>query len=100
MMWRYVNIRAAYFFLSASCLNCLVVPAFACAVGLNITALSLLPMVMPLPLAAVVLHLHLQYMLGYVDEPEKPTDMLRHRFPSKVGGPPVGVAQFALSATL
>lgn len=31
----------------------------------------------------------LQYMLGYVDDPEKPTDLLRHRFPSKVGGAPV-----------
>eukprot|EP00879_Flechtneria_rotunda_P010047 GHRR01010505.1.p1 GENE.GHRR01010505.1~~GHRR01010505.1.p1 ORF type:complete len:358 (+),score=92.76 GHRR01010505.1:201-1274(+) len=28
------------------------------------------------------------YMLGYVDAPEKPTDLLRHRFPSKVGGAP------------
>jgi hypothetical protein len=31
----------------------------------------------------------LQYMLGFVDDPEKPTDLLRHRFPSKVGGVPV-----------
>jgi hypothetical protein len=28
-------------------------------------------------------------MLGYVDDAEKPTDLLRHRFPSKVGGVPV-----------
>jgi hypothetical protein len=35
--------------------------------------------------------LHPQYMLGYVDDPEKPTDLLRHRFPSKVGGVPVSV---------
>lgn len=32
----------------------------------------------------------LQYMLGFVDVPEKATDLLRHRFPSKVGGAPVG----------
>eukprot|EP00878_Enallax_costatus_P032723 GHUV01035983.1.p1 GENE.GHUV01035983.1~~GHUV01035983.1.p1 ORF type:complete len:276 (+),score=76.74 GHUV01035983.1:738-1565(+) len=30
----------------------------------------------------------LTYMLGYVDYPDKPTDLLRHRFPSKVGGVP------------
>lgn len=28
------------------------------------------------------------YMLGFVEPPEKPTDLLRHRFPSKVGGAP------------
>jgi hypothetical protein len=33
----------------------------------------------------------LQYMLGFVDDPEKPTDLLRHRFPSKVGGVPVSL---------
>lgn len=30
----------------------------------------------------------LEYMLGFVDVPEKATDLLRHRFPSKVGGAP------------
>ncbi|WIA11918.1 hypothetical protein OEZ85_012002 [Tetradesmus obliquus] len=29
-----------------------------------------------------------EYMLGFIDDPEKPTDLLRHRFPSKVGGVP------------
>lgn len=33
----------------------------------------------------------LQYMLGFVDSPEKPVDLLRHRFPSKVGGAPVSI---------
>eukprot|EP00955_Chlamydomonas_euryale_P097344 365069-Chlamydomonas_euryale.AAC.19 len=30
-----------------------------------------------------------QWMLGFVEEPEAPTSLLRHRFPSKVGGRPV-----------
>ncbi|KAG1681100.1 hypothetical protein FOA52_015540 [Chlamydomonas sp. UWO 241] len=30
----------------------------------------------------------LEWMLGFVDEPEHPTALLRHRFPSKVGGRP------------
>ncbi|KAF8071111.1 PDCD2 [Scenedesmus sp. PABB004] len=29
-----------------------------------------------------------EYMLGFLDDPERPTDLLRHRFPSKVGGAP------------
>ncbi len=30
-----------------------------------------------------------QWMLGFVDQAESPTALLRHRFPSKVGGRPV-----------
>lgn len=37
-------------------------------------------------------------MLGYVDDPENPTDMLRHRFPSKVGGRPVSPPQASAAA--
>lgn len=33
----------------------------------------------------------MQWMLGFVEEPERSTDLLRHRFPSKVGGRPVSV---------
>ena len=31
----------------------------------------------------------MQWMLGFVDAAESPSDLLRHRFPSKVGGRPV-----------
>lgn len=31
----------------------------------------------------------LEYMLGFVEEPEKPHKLLAHHFPSKVGGQPV-----------
>lgn len=30
----------------------------------------------------------LEWLLGFVDPPRHPTDLLRHRFPSKVGGRP------------
>jgi hypothetical protein len=34
----------------------------------------------------------LQYMLGFLEYPENATPLLRHRFPSKVGGVPVSPA--------
>lgn len=52
----------------------------------------LLLVLMPSPMVS------LQYMLGFVDDPEKPTDLLRHRFPSKVGGVPVSSALYMLAA--
>lgn len=30
----------------------------------------------------------LEWLLGFVEQPRKRTDLLRHRFPSKVGGRP------------
>ncbi len=34
-----------------------------------------------------------QWMLGFVDDAESPATLLRHRFPSKVGGRPVSAAK-------
>ena len=31
-----------------------------------------------------------EYLLGFLEKPEKPQRLLRHFFPSKVGGLPVG----------
>ncbi len=30
-----------------------------------------------------------QWNLGFAEPPQRPTDLLRHRFPSKIGGRPV-----------
>lgn len=41
---------------------------------------------------------HLQWLLGFLEEPTSSARLLRHRFPSKVGGRPVRIQKFYSSA--
>ena len=52
-----------------------------------------------MPNVCFALHAYfMQLLLGFVEEPEAPHALLRHRFPSKVGGRPVSTAAAAAAA--